>query len=337
MDHMDRSSKSSSWFDTNIFQNWFETTFLKEVQGGGLYALIGDNLVSHINERVIEMCQAHDIKFICLPPNTTHISQPLDIAFFRPTKGAWRDILREWKKTKTGSCFTTLPKDLLPRLLTKLMEKIDMNKAENLKSGFIKAGIHSLNRQKLLDRSAENKGEMFDQDLIGNACMDCIQKERENFIGVGGKQTTMKKKLQVSPANSISIEELRKSRENPGPSIETSRPKKKRTQDVFSSSSEPDIDGIDILLSESVDVLILFLDSDSQDVDNLDEAVDEAEEEQQASNYNIGHFVIVQFDNKNFPGRITSIKAPKSTVWRSYQNSGGGHSKETVLTTNGAT
>lgn len=68
-----------------------------------------------------------------------------------------------------------------------------MNKAENLKSGFIKAGIYPLNRQKLLDRLAENKGEMFDQDLIGNAFLDRIQKEREDFIGVGGKQR--KKKL----------------------------------------------------------------------------------------------------------------------------------------------
>jgi len=125
---------------------------------------------------VLELCEAHDIKLICLPPNPTHISQPLDIAFFRPMKGAWRDtsILREWKKTKTASCFTTLPKDIFPRLLTKLMEKIDIHKTEKLKFGFKKAGIHPLNRQKLLDRLAENTGEMFDKDLIGNAFLDRI-------------------------------------------------------------------------------------------------------------------------------------------------------------------
>jgi len=85
---------------------------------------------------VLELCEAHDIKFICLPPNTTHILQTLRIAFFHPMKSAWRDILREWKKTKTESFFTTLPKDLFPRLLTKLMEERDINKTENLKSGF---------------------------------------------------------------------------------------------------------------------------------------------------------------------------------------------------------
>lgn len=34
----------SGLFDTNIFQNWFETTLLKEVDGGGPCALISDNL-----------------------------------------------------------------------------------------------------------------------------------------------------------------------------------------------------------------------------------------------------------------------------------------------------
>jgi len=57
-----RYNRSKSvWFITNIFQDWFESTFLKEVQGGGPCALIGDNLTSHINEHMIEICEAHDI------------------------------------------------------------------------------------------------------------------------------------------------------------------------------------------------------------------------------------------------------------------------------------
>lgn len=210
----------SGWFDSHIFENWFVTTFLKEVQGGGPSALIGDNLASHINEHVLELCDTHDIKFICLPPNTTHISQPLDVAFFRPMKGAWRDILRQWKNTKTGSCYTTLPKDLFPRLLTQLMDKIEFKKAENLKAGFKKTGIHPVNREKLIERLAEHKSDMLDNDLIGKAFLDQIQNERQDFIGLASKPR--KKKLQVSPGDSISIEDLRKSRDNPGPS--TSKP-----------------------------------------------------------------------------------------------------------------
>lgn len=87
----------SGWFDSCTFENWFETIFLKEVEeGGGPSALlIDDNLTSHIKERVLSLCDTHNIKFICLPPNTTHIAQHLDIAFFRTMKGAWRELLRE--------------------------------------------------------------------------------------------------------------------------------------------------------------------------------------------------------------------------------------------------
>jgi len=74
----------------------------------------------------------------------------------------------------------------------------------------------------------------------------------------------------------------------------------------LSSSSELDTDVYDIFLSHSDDV-DLDLDTDNEDVDNLDSAANEAKEEQQASNYNVGDFVIVTFEKKNFPGRITSI------------------------------
>lgn len=92
-------------------------------------------------------------------------------------KGVWRELLRELKKTKTGSSFSTLPKDVFPRLLSKLMEKIDLKKKENLKSGFIKAGIYPINRHKLLERLAENKNYTFDEDLVSKAFLDHIQKD----------------------------------------------------------------------------------------------------------------------------------------------------------------
>lgn len=311
----------SGWFNSNIFENWFVTTFLKEVQGGGPSALIGDNLASHINERVLVLCETHYIKFICLPPNTTHISQPLDIAFFRPMKGAWRDILRQWKNTKTGSCYTTLPKDMFPRLLTQLMDKIELNKVENLKAVFKKAGIHPVNRDKLLERLAEHKSSLLDNDLIGKAFLDQIQNERQDFIGLAGKPK--KKKLQVQPGDSISIEDLRKSRENPGPSTLKPTPNKKKVQVLSSSSSESDFVDFDLASdsdnlddgsdSEDVDNLVEPDDgNDSQDVNNLVEPDDNLEKPDQ--NYNVGDFVLVKFQEKQFPGRITQISDKGATV-----------------------
>jgi hypothetical protein len=298
----------SGWFDSVTFENWFETVFLKEVEGGGPSALIGDNLASHINERVLRLCDEHDIKFICLPPNTTHISQPLDIAFFRPMKGAWRELLREWKKTKHGSCFSTLPKDVFPRLLAKLMDKLEFTKTQNLQSGFAKAGIYPINRQKLLDRLAENKNCTLDEDLIGQAFLDRLQKEREDFIGGPGKPR--KKKLQVLPGNSISYEDLQQASVDTGPVAKN----KKRKVVSSSSSDESDImDFVDESDSGSEE------DSD-ENVDNLHADEVEANEpqagepESNQASYNVGDFVIVMFENKKFPGRITAIREKGAEV-----------------------
>jgi len=296
----------SGWFDSSTFEDWFEKVFLKEVEGGEPSALIGDNLASHINERVLSLCDTHNIKFVCLPPNTTHIAQPLDIAFFRPMKGAWRELLREWKKTKTCSNYSTLPKDMFPRLLSKLMEQIDTKKEENLK-----AGICPINRGKLLDRLAENQNNCLDEDLIGEAFLEQIQKERENFIG--GSAKPRKKKLQVLPGDSISFEDLQKARDQPGPSNQPKQQKKKKILALSSSSSSSD------------ESLIMDLESggDSEDVDDC-EADDDCEDvgvskyvgdlDIDKANYNVDDFVIVKFDNNMFPGRIVTISDNSATI-----------------------
>ena len=38
--------------------------------------LLGDKLSSRISPKVIEACEKNEIKFVWLPPNSTHITQP---------------------------------------------------------------------------------------------------------------------------------------------------------------------------------------------------------------------------------------------------------------------
>ena len=45
-----------------------------------------NNLSSHISISVLEACKQHNIAFVSLPVNSTHLTQPLDVAFFRPMK-----------------------------------------------------------------------------------------------------------------------------------------------------------------------------------------------------------------------------------------------------------
>jgi hypothetical protein len=87
--------------------------------------IIGDNLAAHLSLYVTMLCELHNVRFCFLPENSTHLLQPLDVAVFGPMKRHWRKILSDWKDEcmKTGQNSATLPKQVFPTLLKKLMEK----------------------------------------------------------------------------------------------------------------------------------------------------------------------------------------------------------------------
>src|SRR6218665_3769599 len=70
------------WFDSVCFEDWFQAMLLPELKKfPGKHILKGDNLSSHINSSVLELWEENNIKFIALPPKSTHLTQPLDVAF----------------------------------------------------------------------------------------------------------------------------------------------------------------------------------------------------------------------------------------------------------------
>lgn len=143
----------SGWFDTKTFQNLFSRVFMRHIRHqAGPKVLIGDNLSSHISTEVLELCKQNNIRFVCLPPNSTHLTQPLDVAFFGPMKRSWRKILRSWKETTSGRRNTVLPKEMFPILLKRLMLKIADNGGENLRAGFKKCGIVPISLDVLVGR-----------------------------------------------------------------------------------------------------------------------------------------------------------------------------------------
>lgn len=171
----------NGWFDSTSFEDWFQSTFIPAVKNmDGKKVIIGDNLSSHISINVLRLCEQHNVDFVCLPPNSTQLTQPLDVAFFAPMKKAWRTILTTWKESKSGSKFTTIPKDMFPTLLKELMESLKENQANNLKSGFEKCGIYPYNKNKLLDRLPENQ--IVDKDIVGECFLKPLENKRSEYL-----------------------------------------------------------------------------------------------------------------------------------------------------------
>lgn len=79
--------------------------------------LSGNNLSSHICVHALKLCEEHDVRFVCLAPNSTHLTQLLDVTFFARMKRSWRGILSKWKESASGSKFASILKDSFPTLV----------------------------------------------------------------------------------------------------------------------------------------------------------------------------------------------------------------------------
>jgi len=113
----------------------------------GKKVVIGDNLASPMSIKIIQLCKENDIKFIFLPPNSTHLTQPLDVSCFRLIKIAWRKVLKAYKRTRSP-----IPKEIFPRLLKKTSEKLSVSQIDNIKAGFEATGINPIDIEKVLKR-----------------------------------------------------------------------------------------------------------------------------------------------------------------------------------------
>jgi len=187
------------------FTDWFlkiALPYFKTVTGKKV--IIGDNLSSHLSLAVITECEKHNISFVFLPANSSHLTQPLDVSFFRPMKIAWRKILEQWKRGE-GRKKSSVPKETFPALLTKLENEIMKNSVNNLKSGFKKCGIAPLNRTKILDRIPNLQDPTDRAEHDANATVDASIKSLLSEMRFQNTDLPpkKKKKLDVPPGKSV--------------------------------------------------------------------------------------------------------------------------------------
>lgn len=196
----------SGWFDAVCFDDWFQTVVVPWAKKkDGKKVVIGDNLSSHFSTDVIKLCEEHNISFVCLVPNSTHLSQPLDVAFYGPLKRKWRKIIKNWILKNPSK--TTLPKDEFPKLLKELLEVLN---CDNLISGFKAAGIHPFCPEELYKKLPSENNKENDPSLanVSDAVLDHLKLLRnpEN-----PKPRQKRKKVDVAPGKSICLEDFDKS------------------------------------------------------------------------------------------------------------------------------
>lgn len=286
----------SGWFDGTIFEDWFESLVVPRLRRvDGKKIIIGDNLSSHINPKVIKMCGDNNIEFICLPPNSTHLTQPLDVSFFAPMKKAWRSIMTDWKDSQRGSTSTTLQKDVFPSLLKTLLDKLD-NKTTNLISGFKKCGLYPLNKDEIINRLPSQGIDQRVNESVGDAFISILNKKR---IDLQPKVRARRKRVMISAGKSVTSEALREV-VNVVADSSQKRNRKKRKESPDPINSETDESDSHISYDDSSE----YTECDS---DNSIGEVVENSLQKPIQSIIVGDYVIVQFENNKYPGIVTHI------------------------------
>lgn len=132
----------------------------------------------------MEHARNHDIYFTSLPANSTHLTQPLDVAVFRSLKSQWRRILDGWRK-ESRQIKGAIPKPHLPALLNQLWSLVAKSGAigRNLKSGFRACGLLPFNPEEVLcklpDYSSPNSSHSGSVSSgLSDALVDILRENR---------------------------------------------------------------------------------------------------------------------------------------------------------------
>lgn len=81
------------YMNSELFVKWLQDLFIPNCGRTRPVLLIMDNLASHLTPDRIDVVQENQVELLCLPPNSTHMLQPLDVAVFHKFKGEYSKIV----------------------------------------------------------------------------------------------------------------------------------------------------------------------------------------------------------------------------------------------------
>ncbi len=165
------------WTDQELFFHWMSELFIPNIPPTRPVLLLVDGHSSHYEPDTIRMPAEEGIVIFCLPPHTTHLSQPLDVSFFGPLKRYWSSACHTYMQENPGRVVT---KFTFSRLFAEAWYKA--TSPTNLISGFRKAGIYPFNPDKMevllplpttAASSSDQPADTSEEDLSLAADGDC--------------------------------------------------------------------------------------------------------------------------------------------------------------------
>ena len=133
------------WIDQELFSMWFQNHFLIYAPSTRPLLLLMDGHASHYCPDTIHLAGQQKIILFTFPPNTTHLTQPLDKGCFGPLKKEWQNVCHRFMSENPGKVVSRYSfSDLFRQAWFKSMT---MN---NILAAFSTTGVYPLNRKKLM-------------------------------------------------------------------------------------------------------------------------------------------------------------------------------------------
>jgi hypothetical protein len=132
------TTSNKGWTNDSIGFEWLKTSFEPFTRNfrDSQYLLLIDGYSSHLTEQFIGFCIAKNIDLFCLPPYSSHLTQPLDLSIFGPLKTALTFEVDRIFRSSTSR----LPRIEWVEAFIKARNKVF--RLPSILSGFQKGGIY---------------------------------------------------------------------------------------------------------------------------------------------------------------------------------------------------
>jgi hypothetical protein len=187
--------------------------------------LILDGHSTHTqNLDLVIMARANGVHILCLPPQSTHRLQPLDVSFMKPLSLSYDDNVRSWLRNHPGQLVTMFQIGAI--FGNAYVRAATMQTAI---SGFRATGICPFDRNLFQD-----------SDFAGSEVTEhsAPRDQSSDQAGVPAESSSQSASGQTTPSSGQAVHQAGPSCEVPGPSSEQAQPEAGPSYDRTESSSE---------------------------------------------------------------------------------------------------
>ena len=174
----------NGWITQELFHGWLTKHFTTNIPPGRPVCLLVDGHSSHIDLETSKFCRDNKILLYCLPPHSSHITQPLDVGFFSPLKQSWRSAVASFNCKHAGSPIdkTTFSQVFRTAYLAAMKPTTIINSFE--RSGIFPPNGSAIDDRKLLpskvyDKTIENPGQSDQTPNNKNLALIALEEEMD--------------------------------------------------------------------------------------------------------------------------------------------------------------